>query len=107
MTVAPEPRAAGRLRWLKASEAVKKTSLAWEKLPSSTGWMTAASPAASVSVPAAVSSSRREKAQPAKRLSCRRDFSSAPRREDALAIMMRWESRGVDIDYEVREATRW
>src|SRR5689334_22516289 len=60
--------------------------------------MTAGSPPASVKVPAAVSSSTREISHPAKRLSSSKDFSSAPRREEAPAITMRWESRGVDIE---------
>jgi len=50
MTMAPDSRAAGRLRSVNAAEPVKKTNFARTKLPSSTGWMTAGSPAASVRV---------------------------------------------------------
>src|ERR1700676_337851 len=55
--------------------------------------MMAGSPAASVSVPTAISSSSKEKSHPAKRLSSRSDLSSAPSREDAPAITMRWDTR--------------
>src|SRR6266849_3839287 len=91
-------RAAGRLRSVNAAEPAKKMNFAREKLPSSTGWITAGSPAASVNVPTAISSSSSEKSQPAKRLSSSKDLSSAPRREDAPAITMRWESRGRGIE---------
>src|SRR5262249_25516058 len=85
-TLAPEVRASFRLAAVNWGEPAKKMRFAWLKLSSSTGWITAASPPASVRVPAAISSSRRRKSAAAKRLSSRRDFSSAPRREDAPAM---------------------
>src|SRR5215467_10852261 len=50
---APLRLANGRFVFVKADEPVKKMTQALSKLSSSTGWMTAASPPASVSVPAA------------------------------------------------------
>src|SRR5712672_2782780 len=97
ITVAPDSRAAERLRSVNAAEPVKKMSLARSKVPSSTGWMTAGSPPASVSVPATVSSSTNERSQLANRLSSRRDFSSAPSGEEAPAITIRWESLEADM----------
>src|SRR5215471_21696754 len=111
MMRAPLRLESGRLVLVKAAEPAKKTVQALEKLSSSTGWITAASPPASVRVPAAVSSSSRRKSEAAKRLSSSRDFSSAPRRDEAPAMTIRRDSRGIVMgpDYEeaVRETKRW
>src|SRR5258706_16471840 len=68
--------------------------------------MTAASPAASVSVPTDGSSSTRRKSEAAKRDSSRRDLSSAPRREEAPAMAMRVEAMSCQLKI-IREAGRW
>src|SRR5438552_1971473 len=68
--------------------------------------MTAASPAASVSVPTDKSSSTRRKSEAAKRDSSRRDLSSAPRREEAPAMTMRVEAMSSQLKI-IREAGRW
>src|SRR5260221_3012553 len=67
--------------------------------------MTAASPAASVSVPTDGSSSTRRKSEAAKRDSSRRDLSSAPRREEAPAMTMRVEAMSCQLKI-IREAGR-
>src|SRR5437667_10833073 len=67
--------------------------------------MTAASPAASVSVPTDRSSSTSPKSEAAKRDSSRRDLSSAPRREEAPAMTMRGEAMRCQLKI-IREAGR-
>src|SRR5438552_5525379 len=67
--------------------------------------MTAASPAASVSVPTDRSSSTSPKSEAAKRDSSRRDLSSAPRREEAPAMTMRVEAMSCQLKI-IREAGR-
>src|SRR5215471_5071811 len=100
--------AALRLAFVNAAEPVKNTNRALSKLPSSTGWITVASPPASVKVPAASSSSSNRKSQPANLLSSSKDFSSAPRSEDAPAITIRWDSRSMEgMNHAVRDTIRW
>src|SRR6266478_9801393 len=88
---------------LNAGEPVKNTIQALLKLSSSTGWIIAASPPASVSIPAKVSSSTRRKSDAAKRLSSRSAFSSAPSREEAPAMTILRDSRGVATDQDEAE----
>src|SRR5438046_6976008 len=69
--------------------------------------MTAGSPPASVSVPAAPSSSSSRKSQPANLLSSSNDFSSAPSSEDAPVITIRLDSRSMEgMNHAVRETSR-
>src|SRR5438477_4065234 len=94
---APLRLARSRFRFVKPAEPAKKIIQAFLKLSSSTGWMMAGSPPASVRSPATDSSSTRRKSQAAKLLSSKTDLSSAPSSEDAPAITTRRDSRAVVI----------
>src|SRR6516225_5518655 len=101
MMVAPASRDGARHCFAKALEPVRKTYFAAWNVSSSTRWMKAASPAASVRVPATSSSSTRRKSQVAKMLSSRRDFTSFPSNHDALGVPPRWHGLNGSRDQPV------
>src|SRR5258706_14648508 len=94
MTIAPESRAAGRLRLVNAAEPAKKMSFAREKVPSSTGWITAGAPPASVNVPAAGCSSTKDRTQQAEGLFSRRGFKLCARGDGGPTSETLWGGPG-------------